>query len=200
MVETHLEPDGAGGLNRRQVLKAAAWAAPVIVLATAAPAAAASLPGGPGDPQGPPLRFDNFDSFFTDDGAGHRNGVILDGEVSVTYDNSGPGFTGYPVGNVTMTVALPTAWFSAASVVTYYENSGARWTQIGTGVVQGAVVRFSFLSVANLTTTGPLNTGNLTLGFSSTVILPPGTVFDVGGYVVAPHGQPLAGTRTLTVP
>lgn len=40
-----LPDDPSGGLSRRQIVRAAAWAAPVIVLATAAPAAVASGEG-----------------------------------------------------------------------------------------------------------------------------------------------------------
>lgn len=44
---TALEAEKPAGLNRRQLLRAGAWAAPALVLATAAPAAAASTPPGP---------------------------------------------------------------------------------------------------------------------------------------------------------
>ncbi|SFI55919.1 MULTISPECIES: hypothetical protein [Microbacterium] len=44
---TVLEAERPAGLNRRQLLRAGAWAAPALVLATAAPAAAASAPMPP---------------------------------------------------------------------------------------------------------------------------------------------------------
>lgn len=44
----------ATGLSRRQIVRAAAWAAPVLVLATAAPATAASTPPNTPTPTQPP--------------------------------------------------------------------------------------------------------------------------------------------------
>lgn len=191
---SHDDVSSAGRLDRRQLLKAGAWAAPVIVLAAAVPAASAS------DPNGRTLHFNSFGSYFTDDGAGHRNGVILNGQISVAYDNTGPGYTGYPVGNVTMMVYLPKDWFATGSTVTLYAGSSSRWTQSGGGVVVGNSVRFTFISVANVNTIDPLTTGNLTVGFSSIGILPSGTTITVAGTASAPQARTLSGERELTVP
>ena len=102
--------------------------------------------------------------------------------------------------NVTMTMTLPAQWFSPTSVVRFYAGSENRWTQVGSGVQTGDVVIFRFISVANLTTTGPTDTGNLTIGLSSSSLLPSRSAMTLNGLAVAPSAKPLSGDRTITVP
>lgn len=180
------------GIDRRQLLKAGAWAAPVLLVTVAAPAASAS------NEQGAQLIFENFTPYFSDDGAGHRTGITVNTGVRVGYDNSGPGYTGFDVGNVSLRIELPAAWFTTASTVTILAGA---WTQMGTPSVSGDVVRFVFTSGQHLTTTGPLSTGNVQVNFSSNGILPPGTTISVRGIASAVNGRAaIGGPIERTVP
>lgn len=174
-------------LGRRQLLKAGAWGAPALVMTAAAPAASAS------HPDGPQLKFENFGPYLDQD-QGQYVGVILNGRVFVDY--AAPS---QPVGNVTVTISLPAALFSTTSTVTFLSGSGSNWAKVGSGVLQGSVVTFTFISALNLTTTGPSDTGTYNVSFSSIEILAPGTIA-VGGIALAPHAKSLAGELTITVP
>src|SRR4051812_910081 len=75
------------GMDRRQLLRAGAWAAPVIVLATASPASAAST-----DPYELVLDGTNFN--FGWSSSGQRTGIVGSTQVRVVFHPDAATITG----------------------------------------------------------------------------------------------------------
>lgn len=131
------------GVSRRSVVKGAAWTAPVIVVASAAPAMAASGPAA-----------------VTTTVATAQSGSNLD--VSLSFVNANMGATSNPT---TLAVRFsPTAGTVDPAAPINIVTTGAAWSYVSSTVV-GTVVTFNFTSTGIPGATTPTGTSTCTLAF-----------------------------------
>jgi len=134
--EHSVAPRPALPIDRRTVVRAAAWSVPVVALALAAPAAAASgiAPVAPSRPTST-LVFDTWQSNAHWDGSGHRTGIDTRIQVQNTYwTGSGYSTVGAPVPTLSVRVRYPASSRVGAAPVAI---SGAGWS-FTTAVADGA--------------------------------------------------------------
>lgn len=146
MTENHRDPDLVRGLDRRQLLKAGVWAAPVLVLTTAVPASAASV-----TPTDVILRFTHAYAFYAWD-AGHKTGLTVTTKVEA---DSQMGTSTTSVTLVFTVEALGLSTTAAPSIAT----GGPAWTSTGPAVANGSSLVFTFLWAGNIPAFG--NTGEI---------------------------------------
>lgn len=135
--------ESTGGINRRRVLQGAAWAAPVIVLATSAPAAAAS-PAVPGY-----VVLTGVTANLTTD--------KLTVNAKVGYGGDGGAAPDLPVSDLIVTIVVP----SSAIVAGTPTSGSVFWTYLDSAV-EGSNRAFRFAWAG----------GNLTATNSPTVNMP----------------------------
>ena len=131
---------GSGTISRRRVIQGAAWSAPVVLLATAAPAAAAS-----GDPAG---------LVIASTSAVHNTASLTVNALASF--SAGPGGSRQPVTGVTIAFSMPTARVGLLEPST----TSAGWRYLSTAV-SGANTVFTFQWTGadlspSTTVTGPL--------------------------------------------
>jgi len=158
------------GLQRRQVLRAAAWAAPALVLTTAAPAYAASYPAPGGNSV---LVLNNF----TIDGLGNITGT----------DNTGKSSHKKRIAGNFQFQYNPTNWGAeynvtvpASLTVTYTLTVGGTVIESGTAVVLG---QYATISATNWKTSNDLATGSYPVEFS---VSAPAQTIGVNTFTPAP--------------
>jgi len=142
-MSTQFSENGNGSISRRSVIKAAAWAAPVVAVAVAAPLASASTgpqPVGPGSN----AELDGGVSIGTYRG-GNPN------EVRVNQTAAGFGFyifdsngDEYPDGTYqASTPTITVSWSASASYTPVLQNLRG-WTQVGGSTAAGTSGSISF--------------------------------------------------------
>ncbi|GEP47103.1 hypothetical protein FVP74_03090 [Microbacterium saccharophilum] len=140
------------GLSRRQLLRAGAWAAPALVLATAAPAAAASVdtqPGGTGGWEQSTISTWASTSGMWDGAAGFTRvtGVYGGAYPEVRYDGVNVGLITYAI----LTISIPKAGMRA-EVPTVGANSPGWKAESATTV--GGHILYKFSWTGSISTTG----------------------------------------------
>ncbi|WP_243075672.1 hypothetical protein [Microbacterium sp. SS28] len=151
--------DSAGTIDRRTLLRAGAWAAPVIVIAATAPAAAASNATASGE-----LTFTNLSYYWS-----YGDGGLITGLTANTTVGFAPGGSG-TIDSITLVISIENADDQyLVGGVPVLRQGGPRWNAAGGGVtvdVGGvAWIRYTFLC------TGPVTPGTFTPLLEATVPL-----------------------------
>jgi hypothetical protein len=161
-----------GQPDRRTVVRAAAWAAPVVAVAVAAPAVAASATK-------PTLKFDAFNLFGDNYVAGAPTTLESQVEVENVFTATSPTLT-----TVTLTVTYPDTRVSGAAPTSV---SGAGWTYSSAAHV-GATWVYTFVfggSIAPGGSTIPLDFHVPLSSAASGTIVIIGSAFAAGASTVA---------------
>lgn len=126
----HVPEDAQAGVGRRQLLKAGAWAAPVVVLAAAVPAASAS-PQGQGQ-----IGFTNITGWIVTAGP-NLTAIAGTTQFQAAWSDDAKTIT-----SATVVITLPAAGMVAAAPTVVAGNS--EWTA-GTGTISGADAVYEFV-------------------------------------------------------
>lgn len=146
MTHTTSLPEETRGLDRRSVVKAAAWAAPEIAVAVAAPMAAAS-----GEPTPAPTGslWENSLNISTSE----INRTVGTGASSIKFDYYPNGTDEDPVEAGTYTIGAPTftlSWTGAGSYALDESGNLRGWTRLGPAPAPGTSGSVSYTYPAGL--------------------------------------------------
>lgn len=131
-------------------------------------------------------------TYFADDGAGHKNGVVINAGVFFEYRQPK-----VDVGNVSAYVYLPKSLFDVNAVLSI---AGSTWVKGANPVVVGDTVRYQFLTAGSYDSLDNRYPQYLTVTIRSVAVLTSGTSVPITLQASAPGAKsPTASNATKTV-